>query len=487
MNNIGLNGSLFLGAQSLNTQQQAIQVIGNNLSNVNTPGYVRQRANLVESETISNGAGESGTGSTIASIESLRSTMLDSLVQQSLGGQGFANDQASLSSTVQTALGEQFTSTSASSSGTTSSTSSGAVQTALTNFFGSLQNLAATPSDSTARQEVVQDATTLATAISSAYSRVQQAQGQIASDATSIATQVNQLSKTIAALNQQITSVQSASGGAANDLINTRDSDVNQLSQLVNVTATPQSNGTVTIALADAPSVVLVSGSNGGGAGTTQSLSVSYNANASVPLTVSASTAGALGTGVPSSGSLGSHLEVANTLIGAPAADGGTGLLATLDGVASSLMTQMNAQNEAGYDLNGNAGTALFTGTGAGNIAVSSAIAANPSRIAAGNGSGPLDGSNAAAMANIQGSASIIPAFQNMVASLGSTVSAATDHQTTQNQVTSQLQAQQQSVEGVSIDEEMTNLISFQQAYSASARFITTISSLYNTLLTATQ
>jgi flagellar hook-associated protein 1 FlgK len=487
MNGIGLNGSLYLGAQSLNTQQQAIQVIGNNVANVNTAGYVRQVANLTESQTVSDGSGEMGTGSTVSNIESLRSNLLDSLVQQSLGGQGYATDQASLTSTIQTALGEQFTSTTASSSGTTSTTSSGAVQDALNNFFGSLQSLAASPSDSTARQEVVQDATTLATAISSAYSRVQQTQGQIATDAGSITSQINQLSTTIASLNQQIVQAQSASGGAANDLIDQRNNDVSQLSQLVNVTTTSQSNGTVTIALADAPSVVLVSGSNGGGAGSTQSLSVSFNANATVPLTVSASTSGALGTGVPSSGSLGSHLEAANTLIGAPAADGGTGLLASLDGVANSLMSQVNTQNEAGYDLNGNAGTALFTGTGAGNIAVSASIAANPSLIAAGNGSGPLDGSNATAMANLQSSSSIIPAFQDMVSGLGATVSAAATNQTTQNQVTTQLQTQQQSVEGVSIDEEMTNLISFQQAYSASARFITTVSGLYDTLLQATQ
>jgi flagellar hook-associated protein 1 FlgK len=487
MYGIGLNGSLLLGAQSLNTQQQAIQVIGNNLANVNTSGYVRQVANLTESDTVMSTGGEEGTGSTVANIQSLRDSLLDSLVQQSQAGQGYADNQASLTSTVQTALGEQFSSTSASSSGTTSTTSSGAIQNALTNFFGSLQNLATSPSDSTARQEVVQDASTLTTALNGAYTRVQQVQGQIATDASSITAQISQLSKNIASLNQQIVSVQSASGNTANDLVDSLNNDVSQLSQLVNVTATTQSNGTVTVALADAPSVVLVDGSNAGGAGSTQTLSVSYNANASVPLTVSASTTGTLGTGIPSSGSLGSDLDVANTVIGAPAADGGTGLLASIDDVANSLISQMNTQNEAGYDLSGAAGGAFFSGSGAGNIAVSSSIAANPSLIAAGNGSGPLDGSNATAMANIQNSNAIIPAFQDIVTGLGTVVSTAASNQTTQDQVTTQLKNQQQSVEGVSIDEEMTNLISFQQSYSASARFITTISGLYNTLLTATQ
>jgi flagellar hook-associated protein 1 FlgK len=486
MYGIGLNGSLLMGAQALNTQQQAIQTIGNNISNVNTAGYVRERANLTESTTVMTASGEQGTGVSVSNIESLRDSLLDGLVQQSLGSQGYADDQSSLTTTVQTALGENFSS--ASTSGSASTTSSGAIQTAMSNFFSSLQSLEASPSDSTTRQEVVQDASTLTTALNDAYTRIQDTQSQIATDASSITSQINQLSTSIATLNQQITAVQSASGGSANELTDERSEDISQLSSLVNVTATAQSNGSVTVALADAPSVVLVSGNNGGGAGTTQSLSVSYDPTSSTPLTVSGSTSGALGAGIPSSGSLGSHLEVANTMIGAPAADGGTGLLAQMDNVATSLMTQMNDANEAGYDLNGAAGTAFFTGTGAGDIAVASNIASNPSLIAAASTSGaPLDGSNAATMADIQNSSSVLPAFENIVSGVGQTVATAATNQTTQDQVTTQLQDQQNSVEGVSIDEEMTNLISFQQAYSASARFVTTIAGLYDTLIAATQ
>jgi flagellar hook-associated protein 1 FlgK len=481
MNSIGLNGSLLLGSQALNAQQLAIETIGNNISNINTPGYARQRANLAND--VQNGqGGELDMGVSVSNIESLRSPLLDSLVQQSLGNQGYADNQASLTSTVQDALGEQFTAAGSSTTSGTVTSGSGPVQDALSGFFSALQNLATTPSDATARQVVVQDASTLATAINGAYSRVQATQSQIATDASSITTQINQLSQSIASLNQQITQVQAASGTAANGLTDTRAADINQLSQLINVTTTTQSNGMVNVSLTDSPSVVLVDGIDSNGAGTTQSLSASYNANGSVPLTVSGSTSGVLGTGIPSGGSLGSDLDVANNVIGSPAASGNTGLLGALDGVASQLISQVNTQNEAGYDANGVAGTAFFTGSGAADIAVSSSIAANPSLIAAGNGSGPLDGSNALAMSQLQNNAAITPAFQSMVANLGQTVSTAQTNQTTQDQVTKQLQTQQNSVEGVSIDEEMTNLINFQQAYSASARFITTISSMYSTL-----
>jgi flagellar hook-associated protein 1 FlgK len=345
-----------------------------------------------------------------------------------------------------------------------------------------LQDLASTPSDQTARQVVVQNATTLSTAINGAYQRLQQTQSQIATDAGSITTQINQLSQSIASLNQQIVEAQAASGSTPNELNDTRQADISQLSGLVNVTTTTQGDGSVTVALADNPAVVLVSEGDSNGAGSTQSLSVSYSATADVPLVVSGSTSGALGTGVPSSGSLGSDLDVANNVIGSPAADGNTGLLGALDGVASQLISQVNTQNEAGYDANGNPGVAFFTGSGAADIAVSSALSGNPSLIAAGNGSGPLDGSNALAMSQIQNQATILPAFQSMVGDLGQTVSTAQNNQTIQDQVTQQLQTQQASVSGVSIDEEMTNLINFQQAYEASSHFITIISGLFDTL-----
>jgi flagellar hook-associated protein 1 len=482
MYNIGLNASLLLGSQSLQAQQTAIETTGNNISNINTPGYARQRVNFVTDQQSGVG-GEFDMGASIANVESLRSPLIDSLVQQSLGNQGYADNQASMTSTVQDSLGEQFTSAGGSSSSGTVTSGSGPVQDAMSTFFSALQSLASTPNDPSAQQVVASDGATLASSINGAYQRVQTTQSQIGSDASSLTTQINTLSTQIASLNQQITSVESSSGETANSLRDTRTADIQSLSSLVNVTATPQSDGTVTVALADNPSVVLVNGVYGGGAGTTQSLSATYNANAATPLTVSASTAGALGTGIPSGGSLGSDLDVANNVIGATGASGGTGILGQMDAVASQLISQLNTQNKAGYDANGNAGGNFFSGTGASDIAVTSAIASNPALIAAASATNsPLDGSNALAMSQIQNSASITPAFQSMVANLGQTVNAAASNQTTQDQVTQQLQTQQSSVSGVSIDQEMTNLINFQQAYSASARFITTISSMYSVL-----
>jgi flagellar hook-associated protein 1 FlgK len=483
VNSIGLNGALWMGSQALNANQIAIQTTGNNITNINTPGYARQRANFTTDAQTGTG-GEIDMGTQISDVESLTSNLLNSMVQQTLGQQGYADNQASLTSTVQDALGEQLSSSASTSSSTTTQSGSGPIQTAMTNFFSALQNLSNSPTDASARQVVVQDAQTLASALNGATQRLQSTQSQVASDASNLTTQINQLSQQIASLNQQIVAVQSASGTNANDLVDTREADIETLSGLVNVTATNESDGSVTVTLADNPAVTLVSGDDSNGAGTTQSLSASFNAASATPLTISASTTGALGAGVPSGGSLGSDVDVANNVIGSPAADGNTGLLGQLDGVAASLISAVNAQNAAGYDLNGNAGGTFFTGTGAGNIAVSSGIVNNPSTIAAASTSGAtLDGSNALALSQLQSNAGILPAFQDMVSNLGETVASAQTNQTTQDQITQQVQSQRNSVSGVSIDEEMTNLINFQQSYAASARFISTISSLYDTLL----
>src|ERR1700722_6617299 len=108
---LGLNGSLYMGAQALQANQVAIQTTGNNISNINTAGYVRQRANFA-SQVQDTSSGEIDDGTEVSNIENLTSNLLNSLVQQSLGAQGYSDNQANMTSTVQDALGEQFTSNS---------------------------------------------------------------------------------------------------------------------------------------------------------------------------------------------------------------------------------------------------------------------------------------------------------------------------------------------------------------------------------------
>ena len=93
VNSIGLNGALWMGSQALTANQIAIQTTGNNISNINTPGYARQRANFATDSQNGTG-GEVDMGTQVSDIENLTSNLLNSLVQQSLGAKGYADRPA---------------------------------------------------------------------------------------------------------------------------------------------------------------------------------------------------------------------------------------------------------------------------------------------------------------------------------------------------------------------------------------------------------
>src|ERR1700756_5648577 len=84
----GLFSSLEISRKSLSAQQQALQVTGNNIANVNTPGYSRQRAVLESSLPVQAGLLQIGTGVEVKSIESARDRFLDIRVAQGTQSNG---------------------------------------------------------------------------------------------------------------------------------------------------------------------------------------------------------------------------------------------------------------------------------------------------------------------------------------------------------------------------------------------------------------
>ena len=157
-----------------------------------------------------------------------------------------------------------------------------------------------------------------------------------------------------------------------------------------------------------------------------------------------------------------------------------------LNNLASQLITQVNAVYSGGYDLNGNTGGTFFSGTNASDITVTAALANDPSLIQAAGVPGAA-GDNQVALALAQladakqaglGNQTFSESYNATVANLGSSISTVNSQISDQQIVQNMLQNQRNSVSGVSIDEEMTNLLSFQRAFQASARLVTTIDSM---------
>ncbi len=180
------------------------------------------------------------------------------------------------------------------------------------------------------------------------------------------------------------------------------------------------------------------------------------------------------------------------------------GFLGALDELAYGLASEMNALHYAGHGIGENISTTgyaffdpILVQSGASRmLGLSRAIQEDRSLIAAaeGNGhgfsNGSGDGSNALRMAQLKQSkvlqsrsADFNEFYQAFIASLGAQGDRATTMLKNQNTLINQIDNQRQSVMGVNIDEEMMDIIKFQQAFNAIARYITTVDEMLDRII----
>ena len=263
----------------------------------------------------------------------------------------------------------------------------------------------------------------------------------------------------IAQLNGQIAQAQAA-GIDANDLMDQRDNVIDDLSQYSNVNVTTQSNGMVNVSFGNAA----LAAQNG-----TTDATPLVNGT-SVDLTDNLTDSNLSGAG----GTLGSLLGLYDSTTG-------TGKIAdystTLDGIANDLVTTVNGAI-SGADSSGPSATPFFdpTGTTAATIAVNPSLTANSTTPPYTRGRG-----HRGRRASARGTAS--QAYNAFVTQVGCDVQSAQNAQQTSQSLLTAICNQRQSISGVSLDEEMTNLIQFQQAYQASARVMSTINDTFTSLL----
>lgn len=433
--------------RGLLAQQQALDVTSHNIANASTPGYSRQVAVLVASpayampgvSTAPAGAGQLGTGVDVASYQRMRDSFLDVQYRAQSMLQGQAQTTEDGLQQVQLAFNEP--------------TDSG-ISSLLSNYWGAWQNLSNNPEDMGTRQALAQSAASLADGFTSLSSQLTTLQSQTGQNVGDTLTEVNSYGTQIAQLNVAI-SKEEVNGDTPNDLLDQRDELLDKLSAIGNVSTTAGANGSIEVSFGGASLVT---------DGTSSTLAESDL------------------TGL-TSGNLEGLITLRDTTI--------PGYQAQLNTIASTLITQTNAQSAAGFDLNGNTGAAFFTGTDASNIAVNPAIITNPSLIAASATGAVGDAGNALAIADMQntnviGSSTIDSAYTQLVTQVGSDVQQATNQVDTTTSLVNALQNQRQSVSGVSLDEEMTNLITYQRGYQASARALSAIDDMLDQLINRT-
>lgn len=237
---MGLLDSLRIGTSALLTQQAALQVTGNNIANVSTPGYARQDPILASSGTSRYGSGiTGGAGVKLADVRRI----VDDALQQRV------NDAYSQTNQYQVAEQTLARVESLLNEGTATDLSS-----ALSRLFNGFSQLVQNPESVSQRGLVINQAQTVVTELHRLSSGLQDFSQELTSRLSADVTEADRLASAIADLNTQIVSAESG-GATAASLRDERDMAINQLSKLIGVSAREQPNGAVTIYMGSEPLV----------------------------------------------------------------------------------------------------------------------------------------------------------------------------------------------------------------------------------------
>ncbi|GFE61480.1 flagellar hook-associated protein FlgK [Geobacter sp. AOG2] len=458
---MSLNSVLQIGVSGLSAYQTAISVTGENISNVNTAGYSRQTAVLETApQSTSSGGLSLGNGVSVTSIQRSYDAVLQKELANAQTEEGYDTTKSTVLQEIEPSFNE---------------VSTDGLGTAISDFFNSWQDLTSNPTGTAERQAVL----TAAQNLTDNFNSVSQTLSDtITAQNTSLVTttdSINENLKSIAELNSQI-KVIDQSGGNSNELKDQRDQKIQDLAQQLGITYTENSDGTTDVQYADS-GAALVTGSQAGSFSlTTNTTTGLYDVN----LTAAGDTTAA--TVSPTTGTLGATLELRDTVI--------PGYQSQLDTLATTIATKVNAQQQAGYDLNGTAGIALFNpGTSAATIAVNSAITGTNLVAASSNASSTGDGSNALAMADLANDTTTMSGstfsdyYTSMVTQVGQDVATSKNNVTQNTAYSNQLSTLRESNSGVSLDEELVNLTKYQKSYQASAKLITTVTDMMDTVL----
>lgn len=439
--------STFMGLETtlrgLLAQQRALDITAHNIANTNTQGYTRQQANLTPTTPLHDlTTGYIGSGVNVESYTRQRDAFVDVQLRAQNMKTGYADARNDGLTQVELALHEP---------------GDNGISSLLQKYWSAWGDVANSPESLATRQALVQSGETLAGSLRELSSQLTAVQSQAGQNTTLTIADINAVGSQFAQLNTSIVAAKAA-GGAPNDLLDKRDVLLDQLSSFANTSWTENADGSVDVTVGGA---ALVTG---------------QTASTLVESDFTSLTAGKLD----------ALVELRDTTV--------PGYLANLNAFAKSLADRVNAQHAAGYDKSGTAGGAFFSytvGAEAATFAVAAPLAADPSLVAASDTPGAAglqagNGGNAILVGRLRGDPTVDGAYAQLVTDVGAASQDASRALSNSNVLADSISQRRASLSGVSLDEEMTNLMKYQRGFQAASRALNAMDDMLELLITRT-
>lgn len=443
-------------ARALDAQRYGLDVTGQNIANVNTPGYTRRTIDLIP--VAPEAPGTAGRGVDVVGIRAVRDRLLEARLTREVPAQTREAAMAEALSVVEAAIG----------------TPGASLDVNLGKFFDSFAELAEMPTSASHRDSAVIQGEGLAAAFRDMAGRLESARHDADRQVRGTVDDINSILDRIAKLNAVI-----ANSSTMEKSLHARDDQaqlVRQLSEYVEIHVLEREGGGVDISVGNGrPAIV----------GET-----AYEIKVASAPPAGYATLSINGTDVTSeikAGRLGGFLQVRDSNI--------PDYQSRLDEVAYAVATEVNALHAAGYDQTGATGGTFFSAPAtvagaAASMAVRPAVAADPRLVAAGGNAEAGSNDTAKAIAALReqtvmsgGTATLAEGWGQLVYRVGRDTKSAVDERNSRQEIVRQVDALRDAVSGISLDEEAMNLLKFQRAYEANARFFQVIDSTLETLL----
>jgi flagellar hook-associated protein 1 FlgK len=353
-----------ISVSALQAFQNAINVTSNNVANASTPGYDRESVNLTEAVPQSNGSATVGAGVVVTGIDRAFSQAAANQLNTSQSSLGQLNAMQSYTNQIDNLFG----------------TTVGGLSTALQSFYSAFSDVANNPTSTASRQALLGQAQSVASSFQNASGELNSLNTDVNSRITADVTQINSIASAISSLNNQIVVGTAQDGNQPpNELLDQRDQLVTNLSQLVGISTTTDSDGALNVFVGNGQPLVLQ--------GQTTALTTVPNQFNASQLEIGTAASSNVISGNITSGDLGGLLSARTQVIN-PA-------LNQLGLIATGLSQTVNSQQAAGLDLSGNfganifsVGTPLATGSAKNTDAVTASVSVAP------NGLGALTADN---------------------------------------------------------------------------------------------